>query len=107
MSNHSHNKQASTKAPIGPSQNLITQLSSNAAISAPSAQLNQRAGVERHYQHQRHPKNTVPTGTMPELDAGSRRKDEEEEEEIVMSGTSYPGQEWTPSSYGHGGWEDD
>ncbi|KAI9880233.1 MAG: hypothetical protein M1830_004577 [Pleopsidium flavum] len=45
-----------------------------------------------------------PSGHMPELPA-SRSPREEEEEEIVMSSTSYPGQEWSPSGLGH--WDED
>lgn len=36
---------------------------------------------------------------------GGGRVDDDEDEEIVMSSTSYPGQEWTPSRYER--WEGD
>jgi len=88
--------------------NIISLLSSKA--SSGSLQALHRTGDMYHNNtkpqaedaQQREMELRNPSGRMAELDAGPR---EDEEEEIVMSSTSYPGQEWQPSNYGH--WDED
>ncbi|KAL8727457.1 MAG: hypothetical protein Q9166_006045 [cf. Caloplaca sp. 2 TL-2023] len=45
-------------------------------------------------------------GSKAGREMSKRRKSEDEDEPIVMSATSFPGQEWQPN-YGYGGWEGD